>query len=132
MQLQYLSITGNDRVAGKLKGPALNELREKKQLGKKLVKLRITDQSQYDKKLDKAIKDYQPRGRNWPLKWEARMREMAVLIRGWEGRNRTDIRLLVDPWIQPVWRVWRILLVKSAIFRRNFEDTHQQSVTRQE
>lgn len=56
-KLHYFSITGNDRVSGRLKGPALDELREKSDLVKNLKKMRLTDQNEvFDKKLKGAIK----------------------------------------------------------------------------
>ena len=54
--LRYLHISGDDKVAGKVKGPALDELREKPGWGKELEKLRLTDQRSYDKSFVKAIK----------------------------------------------------------------------------
>jgi len=54
--LRYLVVTGNDKVPGKLKGPALDELREKPDLGRKLENIRLTDQDILDKKLERAIK----------------------------------------------------------------------------
>lgn len=44
-QVRYIAITGNDRVTGKIKGPALNTLRERPELGKTLDTLCLTDQS---------------------------------------------------------------------------------------
>jgi hypothetical protein len=55
-KLHYLSITGNDKGRGRLEGPALDELREKPDLGKDLVKMRLTDQNATDKKFEKALK----------------------------------------------------------------------------
>jgi hypothetical protein len=55
-KLHYLSITGNDKVRGGLTGSALDELREKPDLGKDLVKMRLTDQNATDKKFEKALK----------------------------------------------------------------------------
>jgi hypothetical protein len=49
--LRYLQLSGNDKVIGDLKGDALNEFKEKVEWGKKLVKLRLTDQSLNEKAL---------------------------------------------------------------------------------
>lgn len=49
-------MSGNDKVAGGLRGEALDALRENKNEAKKLVKLRLTDQSLYDKVFDTAVK----------------------------------------------------------------------------
>jgi len=54
--LRYLAVTGNDKVPGNLKGSALDELRENPDLGKKLKKMRLTDQDIFDKKLERAVK----------------------------------------------------------------------------
>jgi hypothetical protein len=66
-KLRYLSITGNDRVSGGLKGPALDELREKPDLGKHLEKMCLTDQCVCDKKFDKAIKDLSAARKKLPI-----------------------------------------------------------------
>jgi hypothetical protein len=52
-----ISITGNDRVRGELKGLALDELQEKSDLGRKLEEMRLTNQTVIDKKLEIAIKN---------------------------------------------------------------------------
>ena len=54
--LQYVQISGNDKVAGSMKGSALEAMTEDRSLGKKLQKLRLTDQGQYDKKFSKIVK----------------------------------------------------------------------------
>ncbi|OCK86683.1 uncharacterized protein K441DRAFT_713021, partial [Cenococcum geophilum 1.58] len=43
LNLRYIQFSKNNKIKGKLKGTALNLLREKPKLGKKLVKLRLTD-----------------------------------------------------------------------------------------
>ena len=54
--LRYIQFSGNDKIEGKLKGTALDLLREKPELGKKLVKLRLTDQAQWEKTFKTAVK----------------------------------------------------------------------------
>jgi hypothetical protein len=54
--LRYIHFSGNDKVAGGLRGTALDVLREKPDVGKKLVKLRLTDQREVDKTFEKAVK----------------------------------------------------------------------------
>lgn len=49
--LRYLAITGNDKVSGSVKGTALDRMRDNPELGKKLEKIRLTDQDEFDKKL---------------------------------------------------------------------------------
>ncbi|KAL2444119.1 hypothetical protein ABEF95_015065 [Exophiala dermatitidis] len=56
-KLRYVHFSGNDKVAGNLKGVALDALREKHDMAKQLIKLRLTDQTLYEKKFDKAVKD---------------------------------------------------------------------------
>lgn len=54
--LMYVHLSGNDKVAGKLKGPALDVLRKHPSIGKKLVKLRLTDQPEFDKFFKASVK----------------------------------------------------------------------------
>lgn len=54
--LQYVHISGNDKVRGRVEGPALEEIGEDASLGKKLQKLRLTDQGRYDGKFSKMVK----------------------------------------------------------------------------
>lgn len=54
--IRYLSITGNDRCPGDIDGVSLEALAENSALVPALVKLRLTDQKIYDKRLDKAYK----------------------------------------------------------------------------
>ncbi|KAJ9653322.1 hypothetical protein H2201_009154 [Coniosporium apollinis] len=54
--LRYIQFSGNDKVAGKLRGSALDALREKPDVGKKLAKLRLTDQVEFDKTFKAAVK----------------------------------------------------------------------------
>ncbi|CAD6577566.1 MAG: hypothetical protein ASARMPREDX12_008398 [Alectoria sarmentosa] len=54
--LQYIEISGNDKVSGDVEGPALEELREDASLGKKLQKLRLTDQRLHAEKFSKMFK----------------------------------------------------------------------------
>lgn len=44
-ELQYVQISGNDKVAGRVDGPALETMAEDASLGRKLQKIRLTDQS---------------------------------------------------------------------------------------
>lgn len=53
---RYLSITGNDKCDGQISGASLDTLRKSSELGKGLVKLRLTDQKVCDTRLDKAYK----------------------------------------------------------------------------
>ena len=54
--VRYVQFSGNDKAAGGLKGTALDTLRENPDTGKMLVKLRLTDQPEFEKKLDAAVK----------------------------------------------------------------------------
>jgi hypothetical protein len=62
--LRYIQLSGNDKAAGKLRGTALDLLRERPDLGKKLVKLRLTDQAEFDKTFMTAVKSLS-RARKW-------------------------------------------------------------------
>lgn len=48
--LQYIQISGNDKVHGSVKGSALEAMREDASLGSQLQKLHLTDQDPYDEK----------------------------------------------------------------------------------
>lgn len=54
--LRYIQLSGNDKVAGKLKGTALDVLRETPSIGEELVKLRLTDQVEFNKTFDTSVK----------------------------------------------------------------------------
>ncbi|CAD6580869.1 MAG: hypothetical protein ASARMPRED_000352 [Alectoria sarmentosa] len=54
--LQYVEISGNDKVSGNIKGPALEQIREDASLGKKLQKLRLTDQCLSAQRFSKMLK----------------------------------------------------------------------------
>ncbi|KAI4263202.1 MAG: hypothetical protein L6R42_001642 [Xanthoria sp. 1 TBL-2021] len=54
--LRHISIGGNDRVSGSVKGPALNALREQPNLSKKPDTLRLANQPEYNQKFNTAIK----------------------------------------------------------------------------
>lgn len=54
--LRYVQFSGNDNSPGGLKGTALDTLREDPKMCKDLVKLRLTDQHEFEKKLQTALK----------------------------------------------------------------------------
>lgn len=54
--LRYVQFSGNDKNTGKLTEAALDTLRSRPEIGKHLVKLRLTDQTRFDKKFDAAVK----------------------------------------------------------------------------
>lgn len=54
--LRYVQVSGNDKVAGRLRGTALDLLRDNPTIGAKVIKLRFTDQSDFDKVFKTAIK----------------------------------------------------------------------------
>lgn len=54
--IRYVQLSGNDRIAGALRGPALDVLRDTHDMGKKLVKLRLTDQTEFYKGFTIAVK----------------------------------------------------------------------------
>jgi hypothetical protein len=93
--LCYLAITGNDKVMGELKGPALDELRENPDLGKKLVKIRITYQSVYEKRLGQAIKMLSAARKKMAIEVGEPTTGVGMSVLGWEARKRWDIRPLV-------------------------------------
>ncbi|KAI4276471.1 MAG: hypothetical protein L6R38_005661 [Xanthoria sp. 2 TBL-2021] len=78
--LRYISIDGNDRVSGSVKGPALDALREQPNLGKKLDTVRLADQPEYNQKFNTAIK-----------KVSAARKKLVIQVgctgRGWLGVN---------------------------------------------
>lgn len=49
-RLRYVQFSANDNTSGGLKGTALDALREDPKMGKDLVKLRLTDQDEFEKK----------------------------------------------------------------------------------
>jgi hypothetical protein len=54
--LRYIQFSGNDKVAGNLRGAALDVVRERPDLAKELIKLRLTDQAEFDKIFKTAVK----------------------------------------------------------------------------
>lgn len=50
--IRYIAITGNDKNSGSVQGPALDELRENSDWGKKLERISVTDQCGDKKLLD--------------------------------------------------------------------------------
>lgn len=56
--LVYVQLSGNDNCTGDVKDHALNELLEQPSWGKKLIKLRLTDQNDYEKVFQKALKAF--------------------------------------------------------------------------
>lgn len=65
--LRYVQISGNDRVNGNLEAAALDALRNKPEIGKRLVKLRLTDQTNYDEKFDAALKALSAARKSLPI-----------------------------------------------------------------
>lgn len=55
-QLQYICIEGNDKVDGHIKGPALDTLRERPELGKKLDTIRLVNQDSLETEFITALK----------------------------------------------------------------------------
>ena len=54
--LRYVQVSGKDQVAGRLRGTALDLLRDNPTMGARVVKLRFTDQSDFDKVFKTAVK----------------------------------------------------------------------------
>jgi hypothetical protein len=54
--LRYVQFSGNDKVHGRLRGPALDALRNRPEIGKHLIKMRLTDQREFDKQFDAAVR----------------------------------------------------------------------------
>lgn len=95
--LCYLSITGNDRVSGELKGPALDELQEKPDLGKKLEKMCFTDQNVIDKKLEKAIRSLSAARKNLVIE-VGNTHERSRYITTWlGGKEKTGYQAFGGP-----------------------------------
>jgi hypothetical protein len=54
--LRYVQFSGNDKVHGRLTGPALDALRNRPEMGKHLIKMRLTDQQKFDKQFEAALR----------------------------------------------------------------------------
>ena len=54
--LEYVQVSGNDKVRGNVNGTALEKIDDDASLGKKLQKLRLTDQGGYGGKFSKIVK----------------------------------------------------------------------------
>lgn len=65
--IRHLAVTGNDKNSGSLEGLALDELRGKSAWGKKLKKIRLTDQHTSDKTFNNAILSLSTSRRGLPI-----------------------------------------------------------------
>lgn len=85
--LQYIQISGNDKVAGDVKGPALEKMGEDESLGKKLHKLRLTDQGAYDRKFSKIVKSVSAKRKKLAIE-VGEVHERGIGVDTWLGGKK--------------------------------------------
>lgn len=95
--LQYVQISGNDKVPGRVKGPALEKIGEDTSLGKKLQKLRLTDQGRYDGKFSKMVKSLSAKRKKLPIE-VGEVHERGIGVDTWlGGKTKKGFQALGGP-----------------------------------
>ncbi|KAH6874385.1 hypothetical protein B0T10DRAFT_567313 [Thelonectria olida] len=88
--LRYVKLSGHVNAPGSLKDPALDVLRNTPDMGKQLVKMRLTDQHHTSKQLKKAIKGLSAARRRLAIEVGFTQEKWGTGVNTWLGGKEGD------------------------------------------